>query len=300
MKKRTKILAGIIAAAVIASTSILVVSCSNKNNNTTDFNSAFNHFAIGGIGLLSSYSGDTSTLANKRQNGAITQLTATSNELSASEKQQMLKNLAIAANMLNGDMVQSEAGESDRVEYQRYYLVTAKDLNGENKVYKFYYNSEKTSDKNHLLNSESVERIEGIVVYNQIEYEVIGERELEEGEEETNFTVKLDQSNYVTIEQETENNEKEYSYTAYQNGVKVFESSVEYQAYKSGRVELTFEREQKGEEIEYNFEFYQENSQSFVRVKYKKESTGKGYGEMAIIQVLTDNFGNVTYQFVKN
>ncbi|MBQ7407782.1 MAG: hypothetical protein IJW13_00695 [Clostridia bacterium] len=300
MKKRTKILAGIIAAAVIASTSILVVSCSNKNKNTTDFNSAFNHFAIGGLSLLSSYSGEASTLANKRQNGAITQLTAASNELSASEKQQMLKNLAIAANMLNGDMVQSEAGEPDRVEYQRYYLVTAKDLNGENKVYKFYYNSEKTSDKNHLLNSESVERIEGIVVYNQIEYEVIGERELEEGEEETNFTVKLDQSNYVTIEQETENNEKEYSYTAYQNGVKVFESSVEYQAYKSGRVELTFEREQKGEEIEYNFEFYQENSQSFVRVKYKKESTGKGYGEMAIIQVLTDNFGNVTYQFVKN
>ena len=300
MKKRTKILAGIIAAAVIASTSILVVSCSNKNKNTTDFNSAFNHFAIGGLSLLSSYSGEASTLANKRQNGAITQLTAASNELSASEKQQMLKNLAIAANMLNGDMVQSEAGEPDRVEYQRYYLVTAKDLNGENKVYKFYYNSEKTSDKNHLLNSESVERIEGIVVYNQIEYEVIGERELEEGEEETNFTVKLDQSNYVNIEQETENNEKEYSYTAYQNGVKVFESSVEYQAYKSGRVELTFEREQKGEEIEYNFEFYQENSQSFVRVKYKKESTGKGYGEMAIIQVLTDNFGNVTYQFVKN
>ena len=174
MKKRTKILAGIIAAAVIASTSILVVSCSNKNKNTTDFNSAFNHFAIGGLSLLSSYSGEASTLANKRQNGAITQLTAASNELSASEKQQMLKNLAIAANMLNGDMVQSEAGEPDRVEYQRYYLVTAKDLNGENKVYKFYYNSEKTSDKNHLLNSESVERIEGIVVYNQIEYEVIG------------------------------------------------------------------------------------------------------------------------------
>ena len=55
-----------------------------------------------------------------------------------------------------------------------------------------------------------IEKLEGIVILNDVEYKMIGEKEKENNEEESNFKIFLDQYNFVEIEQESSNNEQEF------------------------------------------------------------------------------------------
>ena len=299
MKKITKLLAGIVALSVATASLLTVISCSKeKEAETVGFNGLFNYSAIGGISLLRAYTSEAVTEVETEKSSPITLLNGNSTAIGDDEKQQILNNLALARNMLNGEIVQSKTQASDRSDYKNYYSLSVTDITGETQTYEFYYNSTSVTDKEDLFEGESEERLEGIVIFNSNEYSVVGEKEVEENEEEISFLIKLDKDNYVSIKQESENGEKEYSYTVYKNGKEVFETSVEYEALKNGKIQLTFETEQNGEELEYNYEFYQKDNQNFVKVKYQKEGLTGTDNLLAVIQILTDSDGNVTYQFI--
>ena len=298
MKKITKIIAVISALVLLSATVFTIISCSNKKEEKVDFNKAFNYSTIGGISALNAYASDMQVNSELNKNRAIAPLNAISSNISDEEKEQIINNLKIAQNMLNGEIVQSEVKQSDRENYSQYYYLSTKDVNGENQTYYFYYNSTNVINKEEPFERESEQRLEGIVLFNSIEYVVIGEMELENNEEEVTFIIKMDEFNFVEIELESENNQKEYSYTLYKNGKEVFETSVEYEISLSGRVELTFENQLNGEEFEYKYEFYKKDGKNFVRVKQEKEGLISKSELRATIQIIIDNNGNNTYVFV--
>jgi len=304
MKKRTKIIAGIVALSLAVASLLTIISCSSSNSSKkesqAEFNNVFNYSAISGISLLNSYECEALFKGETQKSGAITLLNDASSAISDGEKQQIIDNLALAKGLISGEIIQSKTQKSDRSDYESYYVVSLKDISGETQTYEFYYNSTSKTDGEDLFEGEREERLDGIVIFNSCEYRIVGEKESEDGEEEISFLIKLDSDNYVAIEKETERGEEEYSYTAYKNGREVFETSVEYQTNKNGGLQLVFECEQGGEEYEYSYEFYQRDGQSFVNVKYKREGLSNTNATRATIQILTDSDGNVTYLFIEN
>ena len=260
------------------------------NNKEASVLDSLDYSSIGGIGLLDS---SISSVSNIKA-----PLSAKYNsELSEKTKQSILMNLEIAENSLNGDIVKSEVTKSPNPEYEFYHTLTATDITGEEKVYSFYYNSAVREEKDYddgILEVEREERLDGIITLDGTTYKMIGNKSTEGDEEEVTFKIMIDNSNYVVIEQETESNEKEFEYTTYQNGRKVYESSVSYEVDRNGRVELEFELEENGTKLEYKYEFYEANGNSYVEVKVENNNSY----QRILIQIFVDSNGNKTYEFV--
>jgi hypothetical protein len=214
-------------------------------------------------------------------------------------KESILLNLEIAKNTLDGEVVKSEIKESDKPEYEYFYTLTTTDILGDEKVYSFYYNSVVREEKEYddgIVEIEREERLNGIIILDGIEYKMNGNKSTEDDEEEVTFKIMIDESNYVVIEQEMESNEKEFEYKTYKNGRKVYESSVSYEAKFNGKVELEFELEENGNQLEYKYEFFKENGISYVLVKIENNNT---YNRI-LIQINSDENGNESYEFIDN
>ena len=206
--------------------------------------------------------------------------------ISDSVKAEILNNLAVAQTTISGGVVKCEVTASDREGYEYTYTISAADITGEPKTYVFYYNSIAGEDEEETL-------MEGIVLLDGTEYGVRGERKIEEDEEEIDFKVTLDENNYVLINQEVSAEEQEFKYSSYQNGVKVFETKVEYEADDDGEIELKFKTKADGKEIAYKYEFFSNENGTFIEVKMEQNETGI----RTLIRVTTDEYGNVSYEF---
>lgn len=289
MKKRNKFLLGLLAGALAITSVFTLVGC-NEDPPVAEgltFNQAYDYSAVAGIGLLSDNVSSAGLVAQAANNADITD----------AEKQTVLANLAIAQGFKNGGVVRSTVTTSDRQGYEFYYTVTAADNTGASKVYEFYYNRTDITDNDDKAENEQEYRLNGLVILDGVEYTVIGEQEIEQGETEFNFEVKLNENFKVIIEQETDTNEEEFSYTVYAYGNKVFETEVEYEINKNGKIELEFETKDKITNIKqtYKFEFYTEANENFVKVYI-------GIGTNATIAVkikITENpDGTPNYEFI--
>lgn len=86
----------------------------------------------------------------------------------------------------------------------------------------------------HHENDEIEYKIKALAIIDELEYEVIGKKEIEEDEVEIEFIIKLDENNYVKIEQEVEEDEFEYKYTIYKDGRKY--SSLKFESENENNV----------------------------------------------------------------
>lgn len=125
--------------------------------------------------------------------------------------------------------------------------ITLPNLQG-SKAVKLYYNEKETTTNIEIEDEEEEVEVsttlEGVLVSEENQYRVTGERTVEtEGKEvETSikFTTYLDENNYIIVEQEIEDNEIEYEYKIYQNGVKIQDIEIELEK-KNGKTELEYE-----------------------------------------------------------
>ncbi len=148
--------------------------------------------------------------------------------------------------------------------------------------------------KNHKYsrNEEEIEyQIHALAVINGVEYEVLGSKEIEldDDEVEINFIVKLDENNYVKIEQEVEEDEVEYKYVVYKDGRKQTSMSFESEEENgSNIVKLTTEENGYKE----TYKFIKADNKTVI--KY----TGNGYSyTLFVTSTLDETTGELVYEY---
>ena len=170
------------------------------------------------------------------------------------------------------------------------------DKNHDNKDYEKYHDKAHDQFKhhNHFDKEDEVEyEINALAVIDGVEYEVFGKKEVETEEDdeevEIKFIIKLDEGNYVSIEQEIEEDEVEYKYNVYKNGRKV--SSLNFESEEENgvsHIKLTTTNE-NGERETYKFIKGEETTV----IKYES----KGYKYTLVVTSTVDGEGNVVYDY---
>lgn len=135
-------------------------------------------------------------------------------------------------------------------------------LNGQQQSFSMYYNEVYTSTEEEIddneLELEIDTTLEGIIVSGDLIYNVVGQREYEQEGNESEISIEfrayINDTNYILIEHEMEDNEIEYQYTIFQNG----QRSV---------TEVEFENERNRKQLELEFVNNSQSSQS--RMKYE-------------------------------
>ncbi len=293
MKKtfKSKFLAIILACLMVVTIGCFA-GCNKEEANGVSFENAYDTSVLGGIGLMSQ--GLTGTGTQTATESAVVTPQGASFTITAEAKDNMLKNLTIAQNMANGDVVKSEITTSNVDGYTYMYTLSAQNIAGEEKIYQFHYNNLSTNRNETIF--------EGIVIIDGVTYTVRGESEIEIDEEEFSFLIKLNDNLYVEVSQETETEANktstEFTYELYVNGRQIYDTSVEYEQLANGNVALSFETESFLGSFEYEYEFITSNGENFVKVTVETEVNNVGNAKLAaLVKITTDNEGNMTFEF---
>ena len=115
-------------------------------------------------------------------------------------------------------------------------------------TYKLYYDEIATETQVEIEDEETETEIsttlEGVLIANETHFKVEGKKTIETEGNSTEYSIEfktyLDENNYVVVEQSSENNELEYEYEIYKNGVKVQKIEIELEK-ENDKTELEFE-----------------------------------------------------------
>ena len=178
--------------------------------------------------------------------------------------------------LLNKQDVTMEIYYNDNQDYSYCYKMVINYIDAFNNSldYIFYYNEtplEYDSDDDH---DEISITFDGIIIIDNFEYHIEGTRENEENEEfSIETTISLNNQKIVTIEQETEVNENEYTYILYQNNHPYKEVSQEIET-ENNKKAMQIEIKENNEERTFNFE-YLTNHQITCEYEYEDEESGE-------------------------
>ena len=114
-------------------------------------------------------------------------------------------------------------------------------------TYKLYYDEIATETQVEIEDEETETEIsttlEGVLIANEIHFKVEGKKTIETEDNNTEYSIEFktyfDENNYVVVEQSSENNELEYEYEIYKNGVKVQKIEIEFEK-ENNKTELEF------------------------------------------------------------
>lgn len=143
-------------------------------------------------------------------------------------------------------------------------------------TFKLYYDEIATETQVEIEDEEAETEIsttlEGVLIANSTHFIVKGEKTIENEGNNTEYSIKFttyfDENNYVVVEQSSENNELEYEYEIYKNGVKV------------QKIEIEFEKENNKTELE--FELVNINSDIKEKTIYKIKSADNELFEISL------------------
>ena len=131
---------------------------------------------------------------------------------------------------------------------------------------------------------------EGIMIIDNQEYQVFGHRENEENEEyEVETNISFNGEKILKVEQETEINENEYTYTYYQNNQPFREVSQEVET-ENGRREMSISVKEGNKEQEFEFTYLEGNK---ISCEYSLE---EGESETEIELMITEYNDYYLYQ----
>lgn len=203
--------------------------------------------------------------------------------------------------MINNGISQTTTKVLDNDEYFGTYNFVMKislpNYGGTTSEYKMYYNETETKT-NKEIEDENVEvevstNLVGIMLVDGLEFKVQGKREFEvEGNEKESSiefkTISLENpNNYVVIKQEVENDEVEYEYEVYENGIKISETEFEIEKENNKTfVEMEFADAKLGK-VEYKIK------QTNVADKFSVEYKNGNVADFIIVQELADGFSFV-------
>lgn len=185
-----------------------------------------------------------------------------------------------------------EEQASDREGYQYKIVVSYNDINLNLESFVMYYNEtlveEEYDHDDHELEQEFT--MEGIIIIDGFEYQMHGEKELENDEYETNFYYQLDSNTIISVQQEIENTETEFEYKIIQNGRTVLEYSIEVE---NNEVEL--ETKDTTGKYELKFEIEKRNGVQYIKAKIEQNHQEDVIYFEKVVDATT---GVVTYQVV--
>ena len=115
-------------------------------------------------------------------------------------------------------------------------------------TYKLYYDEIATETQSEIEDEETETEIsttlEGILIANETHFKVEGKKTIETEGNNTEYSIEFktyfDENNYIVVQQSSENNELEYEYEIYKNGVKVQKIEIEFEK-ENNKTELEFE-----------------------------------------------------------
>lgn len=285
-----------------------LTSCGENNNNNNQagkvsFMDMYSLSAISGINML-----NTVGAAPKMRKNAP----AASTTVSEDTKNEIIAKLDLIENVISDELIKTNESASDKAEYQKMYTISTKDMQGEAYEYTFYYNEtdvtaveevdvDDDDDKDDVNDKDDNEKedekemhLSGIVISNDVTYQMIGNKEVENNEMEIEFKVLLDEKNYVVIEQEIEAGEEEYSFASYKNGVLEHEYEMEFEVDpNTHKVEVEFEETTTAGERKIKFESMVKNNEKIIEVKIEENKQTQKY----TVTVVEDEAGNKTYNF---
>lgn len=159
--------------------------------------------------------------------------------------------------------------------------ISVPNTNGGVDEFKMYYNETETKTNKEIedasLEVEVSTKLEGIMVVSDDVFDVYGEREFEtegnESESSIEFTTKskTNPNNFIKISQEVENNEVEFEYEIYKDGIKVSESEFEIEQEKNHTVvELEFKNSNQNKAT---YKLIKGNNSNEFNVTYKNGAT---------------------------
>lgn len=159
--------------------------------------------------------------------------------------------------------------------------ISVPNTNGGVDEFKMYYNETETKTNKEIedasLEVEVSTKLEGIMVVGSDVFDVYGEREFEtegnESESSIEFTTKskTNPNNFIKISQEVENNEVEFEYEIYKDGIKVSESEFEVEQEKNHTVvELEFKNSNQNKAT---YKLIKGNNSNEFNVTYKNGAT---------------------------
>lgn len=143
-------------------------------------------------------------------------------------------------------------------------------------TYKLYYDEIATETQSEIEDEETETEIsttlEGVLIANETHFKVEGKKTIETEGNNTEYSIEFktyfDENNYIVVQQSSENNELEYEYEIYKNGVKV------------QKIEIEFEKENNKTELE--FELVNINSGIKEKTIYKIKSKDDGLFEISL------------------
>ena len=141
--------------------------------------------------------------------------------------------------------------------------------------YIIYYNENITIEDDKKNETSSL--LNGVMLKDNQEYEIICNKEIEQDECELELTIYLNEnkSDYIVIEQEIEKFENEYTYMVYKDSKKVEETSLEIET-ENGKKKMSIELtkyDTNGKELskdEYEFEYENETT---INCSYENDLT---------------------------
>lgn len=183
----------------------------------------------------------------------------TSRKANASTNYQFIANqihkyYLLVDELFNRELVEYELEVLEQGEY-RYKVGIKIPLFGENTLYTLCFNE--YSDMSGDIDEVS-SRLEGVIIQNNVEYRLVGAKELQndECEIELKLFLSADESDYLEVQQEVEHNENEYEYQYYQNNELIQEFSVSYEIKDNLKV-IELEMLNASIKEEYEFSYYQ-------------------------------------------
>ena len=176
--------------------------------------------------------------------------------------------------LLDKQDINMEIYYNDNQDYSYTYkmIIDYFDSFNNNSHYIFYYNENPLEEDDDSDHDEISISFNGIIIIDDLEYQVVGQRENEENEEfSIETTLSLNNQKIVTIKQETEINENEYDYIYYRNNLPYREVRQEIET-ENNRKEMQIEIKENNFERTFNFE-YLTNHQIRCEYEYEDEET---------------------------
>ena len=193
-------------------------------------------------------------------------------------------------------MTNSEVLPSDRDGYQTKVVISYTDIAMTNQSITMYYNEtlmQDYDDDDDWDDQEEEYRIDGLIIVNDNEYKMFGEKELDQDEYEISFTYQVDEDSYVKVEQEIENDESEFNYTVINNRRKVYEYSLEIE---NNEVELEVKDRNLGVE-KMEFKFINRNNKTLIIAEIRKASQKS---EIVFEKVVDAQTNTIDYVVISN
>ena len=212
--------------------------------------------------------------------------------------------MALVESLLSDGNFDIKSQTSDRDGFEEKMIVSYKDLSGNTLNYIMYYNQVLTDSETDDEDGEVEEKfsIDGVMVIDEKEYVVHGERKIEteqgESENTTEFVVTLDNNRTLRVKQsleiEDDETEQKYSYSLYDGETLVERSTFSYES-EQGETELKMSTFKDGKTQVVYFEKELKGDKEVIEIHIGKGKAGKGY----IVNVNVDENGNKSYTYTE-